>query len=280
MLSAEETIIFSQRGDNGPAVQLTPAQDRAANELLKTFSQGSVSLLRAESGMGRTTVLRHVHAAVGGAFVGARQFIDALMVRRPDAIEQAFVEMLEEVLASHDTVVVDDLHKVTWITAQFRYSRSGLLDTALDAVLASAAANGRRIVFGYNESSVPQPLWNRTSVVKIAELTPEDYRALAREHFSSYVISTLDFVQIHRTAPALTTWQFSRACKRLAREPRLTTEAFIRDLNTHDLTSNVDLGEVAPVDWKDLKGIDDVIAALEAKIALPFENAALAPNYS
>jgi hypothetical protein len=37
----------------------------------------------------------------------------------------------------------------------------------------------------------------------------------------------------------------------------------------HNLTSNVEISQVAPVDWKDLKGVDDVIRALQAKIALP-----------
>jgi SpoVK/Ycf46/Vps4 family AAA+-type ATPase len=40
--------------------------------------------------------------------------------------------------------------------------------------------------------------------------------------------------------------------------------------------SNVEIDEVDPVTWNDLRGVDDVIQALEAKIALPFENHELA----
>src|SRR6185369_10446805 len=47
-------------------------------------------------------------------------------------------------------------------------------------------------------------------------------------------------------------------------------------LHSQNLTSNVEIREVTPVDWNDLKGVDDVIEALEAKIALPLENDALA----
>jgi ATP-dependent 26S proteasome regulatory subunit len=56
----------------------------------------------------------------------------------------------------------------------------------------------------------------------------------------------------------------------------LDTDAFIDYLRAHDLTSNVEVDEVRKVEWKDLKGLDDVILALEAKIALPFENHVLA----
>jgi AAA+ superfamily predicted ATPase len=274
MLFAEEITLLSRRGEKRSAVHLTPAQDRAENQIMESLGSGDVVLLRADAGKGRSTVLKHVHAATGGAFVGARHFIDALMVRRPDAIEQAFVEMLEDVLAGHQTVIVDDLHRITWITGNYHYTRHMVLDAALEAILANT--KGRKIVFGVDDSHVPQPVWNRAAMVKLTELKPEDYRALARGPLARNTVAALDFSQIHRAAPSLNAYQFSRACMRLAGDASLTTEGFIADLNRHDLTSNVELQEVRAVDWKDLKGMDDVIAALEAKIALPFENPALA----
>jgi len=280
MFIAEEITLLSPRrekrsGEKRPAALLTPAQDRAANEILEALPFGSVVLFRADAGMGRTTVLKHVHAAVGGAFVSMRHFVDALLVRRPDAIEQAFAEMLEEVLAGHDTVIVDDVHLVSRITRHHSYPRNLLLDAALEAVL--TGARGRRIVFGTdNHSCVLQPVWNRAAAVKLDEFQPDDFRALARPHLAGDIVAGLDFKQIHRTAPGLNAHQLSRACLRLAGHKRLTTEGFIADLNRHHLTSNVELGEVQAVELRDLKGMDDVIAALEAKIALPFENPALA----
>jgi hypothetical protein len=174
-------------------VQVTPAQDRAANEIVASLPSGNVVLFRADTGMGRTTVLTHVHAETGGAFVGARHFIDALIVRRPDAIEQAFTEMLEDVLASHRIVIVDDLHRVTWIAADYKYHRRYLLDAALEAILGSA--KGRRLVVATDDSRVPQPVWNRASVVKLGDFRPEDYRALAQRisvqpgpHHATYIV--------------------------------------------------------------------------------------------
>ena len=62
----------------------------------------------------------------------------------------------------------------------------------------------------------------------------------------------------------------------LSYEPGLDTPRFLDYLNTHDLVSNVEIEEVEAVTWNDLRGVDDVIQALEAKIALPFENRELA----
>jgi len=269
MLFAEEIALLTKRGDDRSAVHLTPAQDRAANQIIESLRFGDAVLFRAETGMGRTAILRHVHNAMGGAFVGARHFVDALMLRRPDAIEQAFVEMLEDVLDRHETVVVDDLHLVTAITTNYEYKRQGLLDACLEAVLSTA--RGRKIVFGTDESLAPQAVWNRASVVKLAEFAPEDYRTLAGEDFTA-----VDFTQVHRTAPSLNAYQLRRAFVRLGGGREVSTERFIGDLNRHHLTSNVELSEVQAVTLKDLKGMDDVIAALEAKIALPFENPVLA----
>jgi AAA+ superfamily predicted ATPase len=274
MLFTDEITLLAQpgerqRGEKRSAVVLTPAQDRAANEIIEALRFANVALLRADTGMGRTTVLKHVHAELrGAAFVGARHFIDSLAVRRPDAIEQAFTEMLENALAGHETVIVDDLHLVTAITWHHRYERSGLLEAALEATLGSA--RGKRLVFGL-DSGAPRPVWNRAAVVKLDEFEPEDYRALAGRKFAG-----VDFAQVHRAAPSLNAYQFGRACVRMAGAAGLTTNDFIDDLNRHDLAGNVELSEVRAVDWKDLKGMDDVISALEAKIALPFENPALA----
>jgi ATP-dependent 26S proteasome regulatory subunit len=56
----------------------------------------------------------------------------------------------------------------------------------------------------------------------------------------------------------------------------LVPELFIDFLRSRNLTGNVDMEEVESVDWTDLKGLDDLIEELEAKIALPFENDSLA----
>jgi transitional endoplasmic reticulum ATPase len=275
MFIAEETTILTKRGKPHAAATLTPAQNAAASELLKSLSLGGAFALRAASGMGRTTVLKHVQSTVGGALLGMRQFIDMLMVRRPDAIEQAFVEMLEEALLAHQVVLVDDLHLLTAITDSFNYGRTGLLNAALEAILSGAIAAGRKLVFGLWTGYAPSAIWAHARLTRMGEFTPSDYASVVRAYLGDHA-ETLDLTRIHRAAPALNAHQLSRAAIHFVRAGRPTTDDFIGYLAQHDLSSNVELGEVQAVDWNDLKGIDDVIEALEAKIALPFENGGLA----
>ncbi|MCU1276378.1 MAG: ATPase, central domain protein [Bryobacterales bacterium] len=86
----------------------------------------------------------------------------------------------------------------------------------------------------------------------------------------------MDYAKIHRFAPALNAHQLQNACVWLARETDLHSDRFIEYLCSQNMSSNVDTKEVPPVDWKDLKGVDYLIQALEAKVALPFENDTLA----
>src|SRR5579863_1549201 len=120
-------------------MKLTPAQYKAAKCLLRGLQAGDVLVLEGAPGMGKTTVLQKVHRQAGGRMLGVRQFLEALAARGPTAIEEAFLAMLDEAVAGHDIVFVDDLHLVTNIVEGCDYQRAHLLDAALTAVLGEAA---------------------------------------------------------------------------------------------------------------------------------------------
>ncbi len=250
---------------------LTPAQQSALEGLLSGISAGSVVVLRGDSGMGKTIILRKAHARLGGAFLGVRQFLRTLEARQPAAIEEAFLAMLEEAIAGHDLVIVDDLHLVTNIVDNFHYSRRYLLDAALTSILGEAGAQKKKLLFGVHGDS-PWPVRRRAYHWEIGAFTAEDYAVLCR----AYLSAAVDYARIHRFAPGLSAHQLQKACRWLSREESVDTDSFIGYLGSQNLTSNVQIGEVQPVDWNDLKGVDDVIQALETKIALPLENDPLA----
>ncbi|MCU1276377.1 MAG: ATPase, central domain protein [Bryobacterales bacterium] len=127
-------------------ITLTPVQQTAAEELLTALCAGHVLVLRAAAGMGRTTVLRGVHSSAGGAFAGVRQFMDILASRQPAAIEEACLQMIEEALARHDLVIVDDLHMVTSVVDSCNYARSYLLDAALTAIMGGRSTEEKAAV--------------------------------------------------------------------------------------------------------------------------------------
>ena len=243
--------------------------------MLETIPVGSVFALEGEVGVGKTLILQEIHRACGGALLGMREFIESLQANSPAAIEEAFVQIVEQAMASHELILVDDLHLLVNIVESCDYPRSRLFSAALTAVLDQAAFLRKKLVFAVEED-IPSPIQQRAYAFKIDDFTRADFECICRVHLGAELTSRLKFGEIHRFAPKLNGHQLRRACMWLRRNPDLDTEVFIDYLRSQDLISNVDLDEVQAVQWKDLKGVDEVIRALEAKIALPFENGALA----
>ncbi len=260
-------------------LKLSPAQRLAFDRLLGGIAVGEVLVLRGPAGAGKTTILQMVHATMGGALIGMRQFIDELAPREPLAIEEAFLGMLDEALSRHNLVMVDDLHLVTNIVEGFDYPRALLLDAGMTAILGDAAGQRKKLVFATSE----EPLWpvrRRAFSCVIGPFTERDFESICRPYLDSETAGRLEYGRIHRFAPALNAHQLKNACVWLRGEPGVTTDRMIEYLKEQNLTSNVDVDEVPPVDWSDLQGVDDLIRALEAKIALPFENDALASRFN
>jgi SpoVK/Ycf46/Vps4 family AAA+-type ATPase len=124
---------------------------------------------------------------------------------------------------------------------------------------------------------VPLPgLADRVPTTHIAPFTADDYRVLAMTYLGARQADRIDVKKVHRFAPNLNARQLRSTCEALRDNSSLDTDAFVTYLREHHMASNVDLGEVQAVDLKDLKGLDDVLEALEANVILPLEDSAVA----
>lgn len=253
---------------------LTPSQQKAADEILKALSHGRVVELRAHNGLGRTAVLHHVSAVKRGAYLGVKNFVDAWMVHSWSSLERATHDLFDQALSTNDLLVIDDLHLIVNIVDHYNYALGELFNAVLAALLARMAP-GQRLIVGATEDGAPPCVQRASHVVNLFELKAEDLRSMA-SHFLGAKAEGLDFGKIHRYAPALNAAQMKKACLWIRMEESVTTDSFIEYLSSLNLASNVELDEVRPVTWADLRGVDDVVQALETKIALPFENDALA----
>jgi transitional endoplasmic reticulum ATPase len=248
---------------------LTPAQQAAAESVRTAISCGSVVVLEGDVGRGKTTVLRHVQAIQGGVLLGMREFMRELEARAPFSIEEAWIRLMETSLTNHDLVILDDMHLIARVVEGYGYPHQKLLDAALTAVLEHASGD-KKIVFAVEEEP-PEPISRRAQMCKIADFEPEDYQSIC----SAYVeigARSLDYQRIYRFAPGLNAHQLKTACACMQGASDLDTDGFIEYLISQNLTSNVQIKEVEAVDWKDLKGVDDIIRELEAKIAFPLED--------
>jgi ATP-dependent 26S proteasome regulatory subunit len=256
---------------------LSPSQ-RAVFEWFGTaLPIGNVFHFWSHASYGRTTVLRALHARYGGDFVAIDKFVRAIADRHPLAIEEALHHCLLESVRNNSYVFVDDLHLVlTVLEGCGSYPRPGLFEAHLMEVADAAAASGCKMVFA-TDGTFSSVLRDRSYGFGISELTPADYDHLCRGFLGEVVAAQIDFAKVHRFAPRLDAHQLKSVCRWLgATRDALDTDILIEYLRSQELTSNVELGEVAEVNLRDLCGVDDVIQSLETNVVLPLENDALA----
>lgn len=260
------------------SIQLCPAQQIAFDALLKNLPLGSVFDLHGNTGSGKSTVLRRLHQQLGGAFLPIQDFIDELHGQHPFAIEEAFDRLMMKTIQANNVVIVDDFHLLSQVAMQGRnYPRQGLLCLPLLKLCTYATKAKKHLIFSSGDCYYGVSYsYHQTLQFKIKEFQLEDYTFLCHQYLDATIASRLDYNKIHRFAARLNAYQLRNACIQLLEIENLDTDKFIDYLRSCQLVSNVNLGEVQPVNLSDLKGLDDILKSLEANLIVPLEHDELA----
>ncbi len=254
---------------------LTPAQNQAYDRLKQMPAEIGVVSLYGGSGSGRSTILRKRHAETGGAFLTIRDLMDATGKGHPMALEEACAGLILSALKENDWVYVDDLDLLAAVIGgcNYNYPRSGWWEGAGQLLATYAQESGKKLIVGNSGATAFTNLGFHAS---IGDFGSADYAGICRAYLPNAAWTWIDFSKVHRFARHLNGYQLRNTCLSLRHQPDLDTDAFLSFLEAHQMASNVDLGEVQAVDLADLKGVDDVIEALEAHLVVPLENDALA----
>jgi transitional endoplasmic reticulum ATPase len=255
--------------------KLLPAQQQTFDALARAVAADHVAELAGRPGAGTTTILRALHATLGGVLLTSRDFIEASTGQHPLALDETAYHVLAAALRDNPAVIVDDFQYVTMVSCcSHSYPRNQFLGAALRPLVATARHEGKALVLLSEGMPIPG-VTGRTPRVGIPEFTIDDYAALCTHYLGAEKARALDVKKVHRFAPKLNARQLRDTCVALRDKPSLDTEILIAYLREHHMASNVDLAEVQAVNFKDLKGLDDVLEMLEANVVLPLENAEL-----
>jgi transitional endoplasmic reticulum ATPase len=253
---------------------LCPAQQAAFDRLTVLWPDYSVLILSGHSG--RTTVLRALHKRMGGELLTARHLVPACADRHPLDIEEGFSRLLRDALERSPAVFLDDFELFTEVANGYcDYPRRGWINVHLEAIALTLKETGKRLVLTYS-SGGPDRLDSLAGRASINWFEPKDYAFFGLHGLGAELAARIDFAKVHRFAPYLNCYQLTSSCKELGRRPALSTEEFIDYLRENELTTNVALEEVQNFRLQDLKGVDEVVQALETHIVLPLENDDLA----
>jgi predicted AAA+ superfamily ATPase len=255
---------------------LSPSQQTAVDGALKDIGATSLIAMWTGESHGLTTMMKALHRQTGGAFLPLHDFVERMSEVHPLALEETFQRFVLKALKKNDTVYIDDLGHVNNVTCcgSF-YPRQGWFNGPLDVIATYAHETGKHLVIAC-QGQAPGPLHERSTYHGFENLTPEDYAFLVAKLAGPKRAAALDFKKIHRYAPKLNVYQLRGVCHDLRADAQLETETFIQWLRENRLTSNVQLGEVQAVSLSSLRGLESLIAELEAKIIVPFENDAMA----
>jgi transitional endoplasmic reticulum ATPase len=257
--------------DIAPA--LSPAQQAAFDALERQLADHHVAVLLARDGQGKTTILRALSARAGGAYLTSREFVEASAERDPLALDETVYGVLREALEANDAVIVDDFQLISMVACCVHaYPRQNFLSAALLPLAALARDAGKTLVFTA-EGMPLLGLHERFPMIQIGAFTAADYEAICAPYLSDGAARRLEYGKVHRFAPKLTARQLRNTCVALRDDTGLDTERFVEYLREHHMASNLDISEVQAVELSDLKGVDDVLEALEANVILPLENA-------
>src|SRR4051812_48973932 len=118
---------------------LCPTQQQLCDHLLSALPQASVLVIEADSGMGKTTLLREIQHRHGGVLLSMKDLIEVMRSRHPLALEEAFHEWVNQALNSSPCVLLDDLDMLRDVVAGCSaYPRPGLLELALASLAVRA----------------------------------------------------------------------------------------------------------------------------------------------
>ena len=263
------------------ADSLAPTQQQVLDRLIAAMRDQPAAVLSARSGMGKTRILHQLRSRhKRGVHLTSREFLEASAARHPLAIEETVQEVIGNALAQHDLVIVDDFQFIALLACcSHAYPRQNLLGGVLLPLGRMAQAQQKQLVLTGEQVPI-MGVVERWPVIGIPDFTVADYTAICSGYLDADQRRGLDFAKIHRFGPKLNARQLRNTCVALAGEQGLTTDRFIDYLREHHMASNVDIAEVQAVELRDLKGVDDVLEALEANVIMPLENADIAEELS
>ncbi|MGL4555098.1 MAG: AAA family ATPase [Gemmataceae bacterium] len=253
-------------------LSLSPSQQEIADQVVRGLDRGHLFGVFTPEGLGKTTILRALHARLGGKFLSMADLATRMTGRHPQTLEEAFHEWYLEGLADAPLVLLDDLHLLEGVVGECNmfYARRGWLSVVLRRLEQQTKAAGKKLIL--TGQAVPGALASRLQSWSLNEFARDDFAFLARAGLGEGAAGRLDLPRAHRFVPAVNGHQLMAACAALAGEPSLDTDGFLEYLRTRHLASNVDLSEVQAVRLENMHGIGAVTDSLESHVIIPMEN--------
>lgn len=261
-------------------VDLCPTQEQAFTSLLDLIPKSPIVALVSAGSYGRTTVLKKLAHQLSAQYLNLGDLFDDIKKVDPLQLEEAVLECFERSFASHDCVIFDDYYQIQeqLVDNCQNTARPSILGFVLSSLLQQMEKSNKTLILGMDYDWIQKPFRSKCLKVELSSFTPLDIAHLFHR-MCPLSLEAVDFQTIHRFAPRLNTHQIWRASLQLRKAYTRNTSSFVKFLENHALTSNVNQEEVAQVSLDDLYGIEEVRRQLEINLIVPMERDDLVEEY-
>jgi ATP-dependent 26S proteasome regulatory subunit len=264
------TFVSGQRSASEPTA-LSPTQAATLERLHETIRAVPVTVLTGWVGAGKTTLVKRSAEEFGGIRVSCRDVLQASEGANHLCYEEVLHRLIDAALDKAGIVFVEELDLFSW-TNKFvqAYPRPFYLQTTLQALLETTRAKCRRLVFTATDRNKLLPyLDGRAVFLPLGAMTPDDYSFFLERNLGVERAKQFDAKRIFSFAPKLSIYQLNEVCALIRDDATANDQTVLDLLDTRMLSSNVSLGEVAKVDFSNLKGFEEIAEKLQTFIVNP-----------
>lgn len=260
----------------GALYSLSPSQQRTYELALATIPGSAITVLKGDVGMGKSLVISHLQAQLGGSVYSLEDVIAEVTKRGTGKIEETLVDFILRAF-SHDAIVyMEDITMFDGLGAPRAVDRPLFLQHVLAATYQKIKDAGVKLVIA-TAAAVSGPNERMAAVIEMEPLSTDDYLTLIQNRMSG-VDPDFDIDRVSRGFKKLTGYQIAAALNLLKGQGNEcpTAEDFSDMMNNVKSRSNLVVDDVEDVSLDKLVGIDAVVRELQRTIVIPMTQPELA----
>lgn len=254
---------------------LAPSQQKMFDLAVATISGSHITVIKGDVGAGKSLVIAHLQAHLGGTVYSIDQIMSEVVKRGGGKVEETVIDFIVSAFKREDVVFAEDITMLDGLGAPFAVDRPLYLHHIMGVIYEKIAASGKRLIVA-TADPLNQNNLTKATVLEMDGLAAKDYLTIIRNQLGT--APNFDSDKVSRTYKKLTCHEIV-AGTNLVREKGITqpsADEFIDMMGQVKSRSNLVVDDVEDVTLDSLVGIEDVVRDLMRTVVIPMTQPVLA----
>lgn len=256
--------------------RLCPVQQSAYQRALATISGAGITVLKGDVGTGKSLIIQHLSAHLGGAIYSLDRVLSEIRARGTEHLEESLVDLMDEALRKERIVFVEDVTMLDPLGRDSVVDRPFYLQHVMGALYDKILASDARLVIATSDRLNPNNA-TKGAVIEMDDFGVDDYRTIIGNHDLA-LRPDFDVDKVQRSYKKLTGHQIVGALNLLKGQGNTSPDAtaFIAALDVIKSRSNLVAEDVEDVTLEGLVGIEPITRELMRTVIIPMTQHELA----